>query len=152
MKILFSLMVIFSSVQFSFAGEGGISVTSPWARPVILDNRPGAAYFIIHNTTARPDNLIGASSPLAERIELHIHKHEDGVMRMERVENIPVASHGMTAVKPGGYHLMMFGLKKRLAVGDELPLTLTFANAGEINIMAGVMKKSPKTDHGKMKH
>lgn len=147
------VVVVFLGIHsFAFADEGKLSVTDAWARPVILQNRPGAAYFIIRNDTDRADKLIRVTSPLADRVELHLHKHDGDVMKMMRVEGIPVAAYGSTAVKPGGYHLMMFGLKKKLAVDDELPLTLTFEHAGEIKVMAKVRKTPPKTDHRNMKH
>ncbi|PCI33923.1 MAG: hypothetical protein COB54_02685 [Alphaproteobacteria bacterium] len=152
MKFLISLIVILSSYTVSLAADSKVMVTDAWARPVILMNRPGAAYFVIHNHSDVADKLIAASTPLAERIELHVHKHLDGVMKMERVQDIPVAAQGMTTVKPGGYHLMMFGLTKKLAVGDELPLTLTFAHAGEITVTAKVQKKAPPMDYSKMDH
>ena len=136
-----------STVQFSFAGEEGVSVKDVWARPVILMSRPGAAYFTIHNEGAVADKLIKASSSFADRVELHVHKHDNGIMKMVQVADIPAPAHGVTMIKPGGYHLMLFGLKKKLAVGDDLPLTLTFAHAGEVKVTAKVMKNAPKMDH-----
>ncbi len=97
--------------------------------------------------------MIGASSSKAERVELHVHKHDMGVMKMMKVDAIPVKAHGTVLVKPGGYHLMLFGLKEKLKVGDTLPLTLKFEHADEMKIMAKVMKKSvKKMDHKKMDH
>ncbi|MCK5425542.1 MAG: copper chaperone PCu(A)C [Emcibacter sp.] len=142
MKLLLSIMIIFSSAQFSFAEEGVLTITDAWARPVILQNRPLAAYFIIKNDTGKEDKLIKVTSSLADRVEMHTHKHDGGVMRMMRVEAIPVAANGIVAVKPGGYHLMLFGVKKKLAIGDELPLTLTFAHSGKIQVIAKIMKKA----------
>lgn len=136
-------MIIFSSAQFSYAEKGALSVTGAWARPVILQNRPLAAYFIIINDTNKEDNLINVTSSLAERVEMHMHMHDGGVMKMMRVEAIAVAGNSTVVVKPGGYHLMLFGVKKKLAVGDELPLTLTFTQAGEIQVIAKVMKNAP---------
>ncbi len=150
--LLCSVFMLTGLVPYSFAGEGKLSIIDPWARPVIIENRPSAAYFIIRNDSHADDQLIRVSSPLAERIELHVHRHEGGVMKMEQVENIPVPAHGTMAVEPGGYHLMLFGLRKKLATGDELPLTLTFKYAGEIRTTAKVMKKAPSPDHSHMDH
>lgn len=143
MKFLLSVMMILSSAQTLFAGEDVVSVTEAWMRPVILQNRPGAAYFIIRNDTGMADRLIRVTSSLADRVEIHVHKHEGGVMKMMRVEDIYIPAHSLVAVEPGEYHLMLFGLKKRLALGDELPLTLFFESAGEIQVAARVMKKAP---------
>ena len=152
MKLIFSIILILGSISVSFAEGGVLSIRQAWARPVILMNRPGAAYFTMQNESGVADKLIKASSSLAERIELHVHRHEGGIMRMEQVTDIPVPAHESTMVKPGGYHLMLFGLKKKLAVGDELPLTLTFFHAGEIKVKAGVMKNAPEMPHDKMQN
>lgn len=147
MKILVSVFLLFAIPHMSFAGEGHLQITQAWARPVILQGRPGVAYFTIRNDTDREDVLVGVSSPLAERTELHMTRSEGGparvVMKMIAVKNIPVAAHSVVAVKPGGYHLMLFGLRKKLVPGDDLPLILTFARAGEIKVMAKVGKKAP---------
>jgi len=145
-KIVNLLLFCLVSLTFShssFAGEGKLVISDPWARPVVIENRPGAAYFIIRNTTAMDDNLLKAVSPDAGRVELHVHKNDGGVMRMAQVSAIPVAANGLTHVKPGGYHLMLFDLNKKLVIGDELALTLTFEHAGVINISAKVLKKAP---------
>ncbi len=147
MKILVYVFLLFAIPQMSFAGEGHLQVTQAWARPVILQGRPGAAYLTIHNDTDRGDRLIRVSSPLADRVELHMTRSEGGparvVMKMIPVKNIPVAAHSVVAVAPGGYHLMLFGLQKKLIPGDDLPLILTFANAGDIAVTAKVGKKAP---------
>ncbi len=143
MKILIYILVIFGISQFSFAGEGVLSITDVWARPVILQNRPGAAYFTITNHTNAADKLISVTSALAARVEIHVHRHEGDVMKMMQVEDIPVPAQEIVAVEPGGYHLMLFGLSRKLALGDQLPLILTFDHAGEIKVIAKIMKKAP---------
>lgn len=143
MRILSAVIFVIISAQVSFAGDTDISVSAAWARPTILMNRPGAAYFMLHNRGDVADRLISVSSPMTARIELHVHKHDDGVMRMMQVDSIPIPARSRTEVAPGGYHLMLFGLKKKLNMGDELPLTLTFEHGRAISVTAKVMKKAP---------
>lgn len=149
---LLVLMIAAASAQISVAAEDSLTVQDAWSRPTILLDRPGAAYFTIVNNAAEDDRLVKASSPLADRVELHVHKHENGVMRMVKVDHIPVAAHGETVVKPGGYHLMLFGLKQKLHLGDKLPLVLTFERAGEIRATAEVSKKALALSGKKMNH
>jgi len=129
--------------QFSYAGEGKLEIEGAWTRPVILENRPTAVYFTIKNNTNGSDKLIKAVSALATRIGFHTHKHENGVMKMVQIENIPVPANSILKVEPGGYHLMVFGLSMKFRVGDEFPLVLTFAKAGRVAVIARVMKKAP---------
>ncbi len=142
--VFFAMMV--GSVQFANAGDSGLSVTNVWARPVILLNRPGAAYFTVTNTSDKSDVLAKVSSTLADRVEIHLSTNEGGIMKMAQAGHINIPANGTVSVKPGGYHLMLFGLKKKLAVGDLLPLRLRFLHAGEVNVMARVMKMPMEMD------
>ena len=140
MKFLILVIALLSSGHIAFADEGGLSVTNVWARPVILLNRPAAAYFTVTNKSDKSDVLAKVSSTLADRVEIHLSTNEGGVMKMTQAGHINIPANGTVSVKPGGYHLMLFGLKKKLAVGDLLPLRLRFLHAGDINVMAKVMK------------
>ena len=51
--------------------------------------------------------------------------------------------------RPREVHVMLTGLDRKLALGDEVPLTLTFRRAGKIGVMATVVAPGtvPETDH-----
>ncbi len=100
---------------------------------ILLPSRPGAAWLTIRNTGGE-DRLIGAESPAVERVEIHTHIHEGGVMMMRKVEGIDLPAGGEAVLKPGGDHLMLFGLKAGLKTGDSFPLTLLFEKAGRVDI------------------
>ncbi len=61
-----------------------------------------------------------------------------GMMTMHQVEKIPVKGGASVQLKPGGLHVMLFGLKKDLTVGETVPVTLTFEKAGEVKVTAEV--------------
>ncbi|MCF8473830.1 MAG: copper chaperone PCu(A)C [Emcibacter sp.] len=152
MKILGAIFFLLSFLQFGYADDSGLSVKDAWTRPVIIEGRPSALYFTLHNNTDNADKLIKAVSLLANSIELHVHKQENGIMTMEQVDDIPIPAHETVMVEPGGFHLMVFGLTQKLAVGDEFPLVLTFTNAGNITVVAKVMKNAPVMEHDHMDH
>jgi len=114
------------------AADGALTVQDARAR-ILLQNRPGAVWLTIRNSGGA-DRLVGAESPAAERIELHTHHHEDGAMTMRRLEAMEAPAGGALALMPGGDHLMLFGLKPGLAVGDRFPLTLIFEKAGRMTV------------------
>lgn len=122
----------------AFAGAM-IEIVHPWARPSI-PNRPGVAYMGIHNHTGHAERLVSARGEGVERIELHLAEMVDGVMKMAPVEAIEIPAGGMAHLGPGSYHLMLFGLDKPLKLGDEINLTLTFEQAGEIAVTVPVEK------------
>lgn len=63
---------------------------------------------------------------------------DSGMMTMQPVESIPVPAGETVELKPGGYHVMLLEVKKVLAVGDTIDVTLTFEKAGEITTTAEV--------------
>ena len=104
----------------------------------------------IHNDEAKQDFLVGGSSPVADRVEVHTHVNDNGVMRMREVKGgIPLEAKGVTELKPGSYHVMFMGLKKPLKEGEKVPVTLKFKNAKPQTVQLEV-KTAPQSgmDHG----
>lgn len=135
---------------------GGLTVSSPWARASAGMARAGAAFMIIHNTGA-DEVLVSASAQVSDKVELHTHVHEGGVMKMRAVPRIPLPAGQTTELKPGGRHVMFLGLKAPFKKGQTFPLTLSFKQAGSVTVpvevgRAGAM--GPMQHHMKhdMKH
>ena len=108
-----------------------ITITHPWSRPA-PQGQNGVIYLDIANGGAQDDRLIAVSTPLAERVELHLSTMEDGIHRMRRVESITVPAGGTVALASGGYHVMLVGLKYMLMAEETFPVTFTFERAGAI--------------------
>ncbi len=117
---------------------GDISVEQPFARATPA--KVGGVFLTLKNGSGSADRLVKAASPVAENVELHTHIKDGDAMRMRAVENIPVPANGQTALEPGGYHIMLIGLKQPLKEGDSFPLTLTFAKAGSVTVTVPVQK------------
>ena len=120
------------------ATAGDIAVEGAWARETTLGARAGAVYLTIDNGGDTDDRLVGAASEAAGRAGLHTHLMEDGVMKMRPVEAVDVPAHGGAALKPGGFHVMLTGLKERLKQGATFPLTLDFEKAGKVEVRVKV--------------
>lgn len=117
------------------AGDG-IVVTDSYAIAASPMAKAGAAFIVIENPTDSDDRLIDARSDVAVKIELHTHKMDaNGAMQMVHVpEGFVVPANGSHALKRGGDHVMLMGLKRPLLQGDAFPLTLVFEKAGELVI------------------
>lgn len=124
-----SAMVLAMSTQ-SFAGD--ITVEGVWARASAGMARAGAAFMIIKNT-GDADKLVAAKADVSNRVELHTHLHQDGVMKMRQIESVAVGK-GITTLQPGGDHVMFMGLNAPLKEGESFPLTLVFEKAGDVNV------------------
>ncbi|MGF1526127.1 MAG: copper chaperone PCu(A)C [Candidatus Competibacterales bacterium] len=113
---------------------GDIAIDHPHARETPGMAMVGAGYMTLVNRGAQPDRLIRAEAQVSETVELHTHTMEDGVMRMREVKAIEVPAHGETALEPGGLHVMFIDLKAPFVAGERFPVTLTFENAGEVQV------------------
>lgn len=112
---------------FSFASAQSVQVHQAWAKPTLKGNMMGVAYVTLENTGEETISLVAASSPVAERVEIHTHSQGDnGMMQMRQLPALEMAPNSKHIFKPGGLHFMLFGMKQPLAMGDSFPLTLEF--------------------------
>jgi periplasmic copper chaperone A len=120
--------------------------------------RPGAAgansaaYFVLDHHGAAADRLIGASSPIASRLEIHNHvKKPGGIMAMQKVEGgLELPAEGQVAFSPGGLHVMVFGLARPLQPGESVPITLMFAQEGKVEVQfeVGIPRRAKHAQGG----
>lgn len=128
---------------------GELVIDHPWARETAPRQANGAGYFVVANPTSTADRLIRADAAVAERVELHTHIMEDGVMKMREVEFIEVPAEGEARLEPGGFHIMLLGLEAPLTEGESFPLTLEFENAGEVEVEVAIEDVAgPAEGHG----
>ena len=60
------------------------------------------------------------------------------MMMMREVRKIDVPAGHKVEMKPGGYHLMLLGLKRDLKAGETIGVTLEFEKAGKIPAIATI--------------
>lgn len=125
----------------------GVEVRGAWARPTPPAADVAAAYLEIRSRTA--DRLVGATTTAARRAEIHSTTLQDGVMEMRHVESLPIAAGVPVVFKPGGLHVMLFGLPKPLVVGQRLPLELRFEKAGVVRVEVIVRADDGTAEHGR---
>lgn len=120
----------------AFAHEhkaGDIHIDSSYARPTVATQTAGAVYVSIENRGKSPDQLVSVASPISKSAEIHTMSMQGNVMKMREVPNIDIKPAEKIVMTPGhGYHIMLIGLKQPLKIGESLPLTLRFKNAGSI--------------------
>ena len=132
-KMLLILSFLMTFPLSVMAQAGDIVVSGEWARPILIAGRPGGAFFHIKNNGGEADKLVGASSSIASRVEIHTHNMVDGVMKMRQVEGgLEIPAGGEVELKPGSYHIMLFETDNKYAPGDKIDLQLQFEKAGTI--------------------
>ena len=125
--------------------SGALLIVHPASRPSA--GTTGAAYMTIENKGGEADRLLSAASPAAEKTELHSMTMDGSVMRMRPVDGIDLPAGGKAAMQPGGgFHVMLIGLKAPLKDGDRIPMTLTFAKSGKVEVEVIVQKPGGAPD------
>jgi periplasmic copper chaperone A len=114
---------------------GSLAIHHPWTRATPAGARVAGGYLVIENRGSEPDRLLGGASEAGTAVEVHEMSEADGIMRMRALPGgivIPVG--GTVELKPGGLHLMITGLKRQLAEGEMVKVTLSFEKAGRIDL------------------
>jgi copper(I)-binding protein len=124
-----------SAAPAAVAAQTTIKAADAWSRPVPAGLPTAVVYLTVVNSGHDPDRLIGAQTPIAAHMTLHRSTMAHGVMSMDPVPGgAEIAPGGVLKLAPGGYHLMLDGLKGGLQPGARFPATLTFAHAGAVKI------------------
>jgi hypothetical protein len=105
------------------AAQPSVEIHGPWVRETVAAQASTGGYMEI---TSRPGGvLIGASSPVAGRVEVHRMTLEGNTMKMRAVDKLDLPAGKTVKLAPGGYHLMLLDLKKALPAGMLVPLKLS---------------------------
>lgn len=150
MKLLvLALLGIFLSpaTQALAQASATISIERAWARATPAGARTAAAYLTIVNRGTAVDRVVGASTPVAEKLQIHQETNDNGVMRMRELSSVTVAEGASVTLKPGGTHIMMIGLKQQLKEGQSFPLTVEFQKAGRVTLQVPIAKVGAMDDH-----
>ncbi|MGQ3053494.1 MAG: copper chaperone PCu(A)C [Roseateles sp.] len=123
MRRLLIASALFAAPFTAQAQSPSVKVDDPWVRATVAPQKATGAFMQL--TAARAVKLVAASSPVAAMVEIHEMKMDDGVMKMRAVDALPLPAGQAVALKPGGYHVMLMGLKSQIKAGETVPLTLT---------------------------
>ena len=115
-----------------------IQASQAWSRFTAPSVPTGVVFMQLNNTGSQADALVGVSSPVAKKAEIHNHINDKGVMRMRQVAKIDVLAGKSVTLQPGGFHVMLMGLKQPLKLNDTFPVTLKYQSGRTQKITATV--------------
>ena len=146
--LILSVVIFVSTVAHSQSREADkmkVRIEGAWARraPMMKGDSTagsgnGAVYLTIINPGNVSDDVIAASSDVAENAELHESYEESGMMMMRPMIKLHVPAGAKLEMKPGGYHIMLINLKRELKAGQVISVTLVLQKAGRVPVRAMV--------------
>lgn len=126
-----------------------ITIENAWLQALPAVAEDTAAYMKIRNPRPTAVKLVGASSPIATRIEPMITtkqvRNGQEILGMETVPELEIPPGATLELKPGGNHLMVMGLTSHPKDGERAKLTLRFAPGDQrLDLEIPVLKQAPK--------
>ena len=118
---------------------GKLEISNAWARETPGRARTAAVYIErISNFGSKSDSLINIGSPLAAKTLIHETLVENSIAKMIHIEELKIPVGNSVTLKPGGLHIMMFDIKKKLVKGFNFPMVLKFKESGRITVIVEV--------------
>ena len=99
--------------------------------------RACAVYVSIFNNTNNDFLIESISTKVALKAEIHEIETENDVIKMKKKENFLIKSKQQVFFQPGGTHLMLMGLKRKLDDGSsfKVEFLLNDGSLKKVNVM-----------------
>lgn len=129
---VFGASLLFPATLFAAPpAKPALAIETPWARATPPQAPVAGGFLTIRNTGRNGDRLLSATSPDAERVEIHEMRMDGDMMRMRRIDDgLAIAPNATLELKPGGYHLMFIKPRHPFVAGETVTATLRFEHGG----------------------
>jgi len=135
--------LVFASIGLAatlYAGTAAdVRVEDAWIR-WLPAGIPAGGYLTLVNDGDRPAVLVGAESPDYGEVSLHVTRNEQGLSQMIPVPSVVVAPHSRLSFAAAGYHMMLMHPTVTTSPGDEVPITLRFADGLSLTVIFRVRR------------
>jgi hypothetical protein len=123
------LIALAAGALFSTGALAQVTVSDAWVRATVPQQKSAGAFMQLRSAT--PATLVGVSTPAAAKAEMHQMEMQGQTMSMHQVQSIALPAGQAVKLGPGGYHVMLFGLKQQLKEGETVPMTLVVEGPGK---------------------
>ena len=132
--------------------KGDLVIDHPMAFATAQTAQTAGGFMMITNNGAADDRLVAVEADFP-RVEIHTTEMDGDIARMIKLEEGIVVPAGTAVIlQPGGLHVMFMGLGgDPFEVGEKVPATLMFENAGALAVTFDVEDRVIG-GHGAMDH
>jgi copper(I)-binding protein len=129
--------------------EDSLRVSDAWLRALPPGQANSAAYMTLENIGERVLTIKGVTTPLAQRVEIHESRQQDGMWSMQAEESLTLDPGQTSVLAPGARHLMLFGLKRAPREGERVAFELNLQGGQLVRVSAEVrgFDSAVKHDH-----
>ncbi len=146
-------LALFSVLAFGNASaKSDLQFGNAWIRAT-PPNAQVAGGFVEINNQGNDDRLLSISSKLSGKVEIHEMLMQGDMMQMRQLKDgLQIPGKEITALKPGGMHLMFIKPTQALVAGQKISATFVFAKAGKREVVFTVLKSAPVASASEHKH
>ena len=119
-----------SSQQKNLVAHGGYSFETTGKQSAT------AVYISFFNNSNKNYEIQSVNTDIADKAEIHDIIIENDIVKMKLIENLKIGPREQIFLQPGGKHIMLFGLNKKLEEGDDF--LLSFRINGDTILQAKV--------------
>jgi periplasmic copper chaperone A len=137
------VVISFAGLLFSSAlsaQHADVVAVDAWARMPLKSKMDTALYMMVENHTSQSRTIVSVSTDDAAAAELHQMTMTKMMMVMTPVSQVSIPAKGKTSFDPNNFHVMLFGLKTRPAIGDKIHVTLKLDDGTTVPVEAIVRK------------
>jgi len=147
-QLIFTLLIsAVLSLSTPLVSAQSVQIKDAFARATNPGQSVGGGYLTIDNPNDIADKLIGVTFAKASSVQIHEMKMEGDRMMMRDIGSLAIPAKSKVELKPGGYHLMLMGLKEPLNDGDVISISLQFEKAGKVDIKMPVKARPQSHMH-----
>ena len=114
---------VFICGSFALSAHAEVTAKDAWVRGTVPAQTMTGAFMTL--TSTEDAKIVGASSPIAKKTEIHTSMMMNNVNQMHSVSSIPMKAGVPVEMKSGGYHVMLMDLVKPANAGDVVPIVFT---------------------------
>ncbi len=144
--LVLALSIHMLNTSNAMADEIMLPGDTAWARATPPGTTTSAIYLTLMNRSPSDISLSAATTEVTDRVELHTHAHQNGVMKMQQVSELKIPANGQAQLKPHGDHIMLFNLASPLKAGETISVELNFTNGVTKTLEIPVLKNPPMSD------
>ena len=134
-QLIFALVIsALLSLSTSLVNAQALQIKDAFARATNPGQSVGGGYLTIENPNVTADKLMSVTFAKATSVQIHEMKMEGDRMIMRDIGTLAIPAKSKVELKPGGYHLMLMGLKEPLNDGDTIAISLQFEKAGKVDV------------------
>jgi len=139
-RFLFATLTTLGVAWSPITAGADLHISDGYVRLVPPVAQTSAAFMQLSNPSGVPVTIVAASSPVAERTELHDHIRDGEIMRMRKIESLEIPAGGRLRLAPGGLHMMLIGLLRPLVEGQQVDLELMTGDGDRIKVSLPVVR------------